>query len=444
MSNTNQRVGIPGMGSNTCGQLQGFADDNVLFPDECGRIQTVTLASSDPCRCRDFDGSDCEPPGFTNTQTCNLCGGNKRIGDPDRIIMSGILTGTKCITAFDDNAFGAFNSVCSTAQSLVQQWCSCISAGESHQQCIAIEQDRCNPRDSSDVCCAGSCKYLNNKGGYRCTERQGDSPPVGYSPPSNFPSNFVSCFSGDMRVTTADKGNIAMKDLEVGDKVLTGANEFETVYSFGHRHETMTATYLQIHTDQSSALELSPDHMVFVHKNHAVPAASLKEGDVLLLPDGQLTTIQQIQAVTRYGAYAPFTFSGNVVVNGIVASSYVSLQEKSEYLQLSESMSTPLTHQWLAHVFEAPHRVAYRLGFINEQYTVNGVSQWADLPHKFGRWLVQQNSAIMSLFVVPALAVFGFVWCLEQYLLTAVVWVGLLLVARSTSLTKARRIQVTC
>ena len=240
-----------------------------------------------------------------------------------------------------------------------------------------------------------------------------------------------------MQVTTADEGSIAMKDLKVGDKVLTKANEFETVYSFGHRHETTKAIYLQIHTDdQSNALELSADHMVFIQKNHAVPAASLKEGNTLLLPDGQLTTIQRIQKVTRYGAYAPFTFSGSVVVNGIVASSFVALQEKSEYLRLSESVSTPLTFQWLAHVFEAPHRLAYRLGFVNEQYTANGVSQWVDLPHKFGKWFVQQNGAIMSLFGVPVLAVFGFVWCLEQYLLTSVVLVGLLLVTRSKSSAK--------
>jgi hypothetical protein len=437
MSNTNGRVSIPVIGSQTCGQLQNDADNNDIFPDDCGRIQTITLATSDPCQCKDFDGSDCDPPGFTNTQTCNLCGdGNKRIGDPDRIIQSGILTGTKCITAFDDNAYGAFNSVCSTAQTLIQQWCGCVDPGQSTKQCIALEQDRCSPQDSDDVCCAGSCKYLNSKGGYRCTERNGDTPPASYAPPIAAAPAFAVCFSGDMQVTTADKGNIAMKDLEVGDKILTGANKFETVYSFGHRHETMKTTYLQIHTDQSSPLELSADHMVFVQKNHAVPAASLKIGDALLRPDGELTTIKRIHVVTRYGAYAPFTFSGSVVVNGIVGSSYVGLQGKSEYLQLGESLPTPLTLQWLAHAFEAPHRLAYRLGFVNEQYTAKGVSQWVDLPHKFGNWLVQQNGAMMSLFVVPAFAVFGFVWCLEQYLLTSVVLVGLLLVTRSKSSAK--------
>jgi hypothetical protein len=428
-------------GNPTCGQLQDAADDNSLFPDECGAIQTQTLATSDLCGCKDFDGSDCAPPGFTNTQTCNLCDStNQRIGDPDRIIPTGILTGTKCITAFDDNAYGAFNSVCGKAQSLIQKWCSCVNPGVFHKQCLAVEKDTdiCNPRDDSDVCCAGSCKYLNSKGGYRCTERSGDTPPVAPAPVGAF------CFSGDMQVTTAEEGSIAMKDLKIGDKVLTGANEFETVYSFGHRHETTKAIYLQIHTDQSNALELSADHMVFIQKNHAVPAASLKEGNTLLLPDGQLTTIQRIQKVTRYGAYAPFTFSGSVVVNGIVASSYVSFQEKSEYLRLSESVSTRLTFQWLAHVFEAPHRLAYRLGFFNEKYTTSGVSQWVDLPHKFGKWLMQQNGAIMSLFVLPALAIFGFIWCLEQNLITAVVLVGLLLVARSKSFTKARRIQFTC
>jgi hypothetical protein len=439
-------VTVPNLGRPTCGTLQSLADDNSLFPDECGAIQTQTLATSDPCGCKDFDGSDCEPPGFTNTHECNLCGDNKnqRVGDPERIIQSGILTGTKCITAFDDNAYGAFQSVCGMAQNLIQQWCNCVDPGQSPKQCLPIETVICNPRDDTETCCAGGCKYLNNKGGYRCTERNGDTPPANYSPPSNYG---VSCFSGDMQVTTADEGSITMKDLKIGDKVLTKANEFETVYSFGHRHETTKAIYLQIHTDDQSndALELSADHMVFIQKNHAVPAASLKEGNTLLLPDGQLTTIQRIQKVKRYGAYAPFTFSGSVVVNGIVASSFVALQEKSEYLRLSESVSTPLTLQWLAHVFEAPHRLAYRLGLVkDEQYTNSGVSQWVDLPHKFGKWLVQQNGAIIFACTVPALLMFSFAWCLEQNLITAVVLlVGFVLVARSKS-SKSRRIQFTC
>lgn len=421
--------------------MQNLADSKGLFPDECGSLQSLTLATSDPCGCRDYDGTDCDPPGFTNTQTCNLCGGNKRIGDPDRIIPTGILQGAKCIDAFDDGKYGAFVTVCSQAQNLIQSYCRCVSPGVYVKPCIPLESEYCDRSDSSDRCCAGSCKYLKSKGGYRCTERAGDTPPANYAPPKG---GLVACFTGDMQVTTRT-GNVAMRDLALGDRVLTGAGTFEPIYSFGHKHDYISATFLQIHTDRTSALEISKDHMVFTSKAHAVPASALKEGDALLLPNGEFASIQSIRDVKREGMYAPFTLSGSVVVNGIVASSYVGLQDTSAYLRLGKYLQTPLTLQWLAHVFESPHRLAFRLGFVEEQYTRQGVSHWVNFPFLAANWLMKQNSFVMVLIVLPLLAVFGFIWCLEQHLLTALVALsGILLLTRSKSLTKARRMKMTC
>jgi hypothetical protein len=180
MSNSNATITVSGLGTRTCGHLQGLADNNDLSPDECGSVQNLTLSTSDPCACQKFDGGDCDPPGFTNTQECNLCGGDKRIGDVNRNIPSGILENIRCIDAFDDNKYGAYTSACPAAQRLVQEYCKCVLPGgeqEAVKQCIPMESQYCNQNDDSDVCCAGSCKYMSRKGGYRCTERPGDTPP---------------------------------------------------------------------------------------------------------------------------------------------------------------------------------------------------------------------------------------------------------------------------
>jgi Hint module len=271
------------------------------------------MAKSDPCACKNYNGRDCEPPGFTNTQKCNLCGGNKVIGDPDRIISRGILTGASCINVFDDNKYGAFASVCSQATSLVKAFCKCTTLGKAVKQCIQLEKAACNPRKSSDVCCAGKCKYLRSKGGYRCTERPGDTPPRNLAiQDADHPCE--SCLSGDMRVITLDKGDVPIANLEIGDQVMTKNGTYETIHSFRYHDETHSEPYIRIVTNYSS-IELSRENRIFVERDHAVPVYSLQRGDSILLSDGTQTRIQKLQTVTRQGIYAPVTKSGNLRIN---------------------------------------------------------------------------------------------------------------------------------
>ncbi|KAI2489007.1 hypothetical protein MHU86_25590 [Fragilaria crotonensis] len=323
LSRTSKSIYVTGLGTKTCGQLQRLANANDFNPTQCGNVQVKTLTTSDPCGCKQYNGADCKPPGFTNTQKCNLCG-------------------------------------------------------------------------------------------------------------------------GEVRVLTEDKRSVLMRDLAVGDKVLTDSGTYEPVYSFGHKHDFIMATYLKIETDQDSPLEISPEHMVFIRKDHSVPAGILKQGDTLLLPNGELTTIRNIDTIDRRGMYAPFTLSGRVVVNGIVASSYVSMQPTSEYLLLGKSLSTPFTLQWLAHAFEAPHRLAYRLGIAREGHTKQGVSLWVTVPLQFATWLVQQNAFVMGLFMIPAVALFGMIWCLEQHLVMSIVALAFVLAISSKRSLKARRIRMNC
>lgn len=226
-----------------------------------------------------------------------------------------------------------------------------------------------------------------------------------------------------MKVMTERGIAVAMSNLVLGDKVLTRSNHFEPIYSFGHRHETIQATYLQIHVGQpdgeeEAILEMSTDHMVFVSKDQTKPASSLSLGDSVWTANGTEATVTRIQTVDRRGAFAPFTPSGSIFVNGVVASTFVSLQEGEAYLQLG--VSTQFSHQWLAHLFETPHRLAFRLiglEFVTDGNRSDGMSEWIYLPHQIATWLLHQHWMVVVTVLLMAIPCFSVLWCFEQMMM---------------------------
>mmetsp|Transcript_26075 Transcript_26075/g.60544 ORF Transcript_26075/g.60544 Transcript_26075/m.60544 type:complete len:571 (-) Transcript_26075:218-1930(-) len=235
-------------------------------------------------------------------------------------------------------------------------------------------------------------------------------------------SSFNICFSGSSTVETPE-GTIRMDELKLGDKVLSDNNQFETVYGFGHNDKDITGSFLQIATDSKHMIELSPDHMVFVDGDRAIPASSVKVGDKLMLFDGVLDSVKAIKTVVRQGAFAPFTNSGILMVNGVKASSFVAFQGSESLMGMS--------YQWLAHVFEAPHRMVCRVGYCQtETYSAEGISRWVYAPLKFSEWMLEQSPLMMASMFLPLAGVFGLVWMMEQYPLSVMgglfVMVGLM------------------
>ena len=197
-----------------------------------------------------------------------------------------------------------------------------------------------------------------------------------------------------------------MSDIKLGDKVLVQGGKYETVYSFGHLDRQVEATYLQFVTARL-VLEISKDHMVFVEGGRSVPASIVKVGEKLLLTNGNVETVNAIRSVRKQGAYAPFTASGTVAVNGVVASSFIAFQD-SETLKIGD-IDTTLSFQFLARTFETPHRMwcQYVSACTEEKYTVEGVSLWVDLPHKLALWFLEQDPVVIAIVGVPLIVGFG-------------------------------------
>lgn len=228
----------------------------------------------------------------------------------------------------------------------------------------------------------------------------------------------VLCFSGEntVNVKTSSSPSIIskkLKDVKIGDVIQTGESEYEKVYAFGHFQPNQKTPYLQLFLEgNSDPLEVSEKHMVFVEER-AIPASHLKVGD-RLTSNGPI--IKSIKHANGVGAFAPFTRSGTVMINGVKASSYVSLQN-TEYLEIA-GFSTGLTHQWAAHAFELPHRIWCLLQTdgvcSNERYNSDGLSaDWVALPFRFCTWLLNQKSWLQLLLGVPLVVMFLLLGCVS-------------------------------
>lgn len=192
--------------------------------------------------------------------------------------------------------------------------------------------------------------------------------------------NERKCFPGAALVLL-DTGRFKMlKDLQVGERVLardgTGRLVFDEVYMFGHRQSAAYGLFTRIHTEKH-AVSLTENHFVFVVNEcgeRCVPAKDVKVGDVLHVRSGEclnMSRVTKIAHVYEEGLYAPFTKTGTVVVDGVLASCYIDV----------------LPHD-TCHRLLWPVRLLYSvspaaLDTINEVYPSTCVPWWASAAAKF-------------------------------------------------------------
>jgi hypothetical protein len=201
------------------------------------------------------------------------------------------------------------------------------------------------------------------------------------------------CFSGEATVDVLGRGLVMMKDLKLNDKVLTGSkNDYQPVYSFGHLDKEMIVEYLQIYTDDKELpLEVSPDHLVFLADSKSpVRADQIKKGDMVYKSMGPIE-VTKIKSVTRKGAYLPLTPDGTIVVNGVLASAYVSISKDSP--TIIHLFGYHITEQTLFHWWLSPYRMVC-MGLSSkvceDDFGTNNVIHWLNLGHNFAKFGEQQ------------------------------------------------------
>jgi hypothetical protein len=236
------------------------------------------------------------------------------------------------------------------------------------------------------------------------------------------------CFSKNTLIEVKGKGNVTMNSLRIGDYVRVGSGHYSQVYAFGHYHESLSLTYSQVTAiGLDPPLEISSEHMVYIKDNQGtirlIAAGDLKVGDVLVkdlvhsvLPNEFV--IQAIVSVERMGVYAPFTFAGDIAVNGIVASNYLTL------VGLPNNLPTWL-HAWMSHTATAPRRVYchYNMDWcLGETYDNEGYATWLDPILNFYQFVASLFASLppvfqsvllcMLVFLLATVRMLEFILCL--------------------------------
>ena len=266
------------------------------------------------------------------------------------------------------------------------------------------------------------------------TNSPSDSPTLTPTPgpttssPTEAPQCFLDsfCFSETTTVDVFGKGRIPMKELQVGDKIYTGAdNGYEAVYGFGHRDETAVAEFMVFHTSSDSGQDLSPleatkDHMILVN-NTFLPAKYIQVGDLLHGADGRLLTVSDLHQAYKVGLYAPLTASGTLIANGVQVSSYVSLQKglPKDWEHGFDLVLGMISQHQAVHILASPVRVVC-LGGIFRQLCSNDYidPQTGVPPHvRLAIWLVklfdESNSVVQLLLVLLFVLICGSLYCIE-------------------------------
>lgn len=124
-----------------------------------------------------------------------------------------------------------------------------------------------------------------------------------------------------------------MDVLQVGERVLVDvvrngargvARMFSEVFAFTHSDAGAVHSFTQITTETNRTVELTSGHFIYAN-GKAVPAGAVREGQwVMDAVAGKKVRVGRVQNVRRRGLYNPQTYHGNVVVNGVVATTYSS------------------------------------------------------------------------------------------------------------------------
>jgi hypothetical protein len=141
------------------------------------------------------------------------------------------------------------------------------------------------------------------------------------------------CFPGDAEVVVEDGRVLKMKDLRVGDRVLTSGGRFSDVYVLSHEEPHETWSFVQLETANGKVIEMTQHHFAIVSKNCDGARSTIYADDVAVgmcmytaSPAGSenLVKVTGKSVVTKQGIFNPLTFDGQLFVNGVLASSWAS------------------------------------------------------------------------------------------------------------------------
>jgi hypothetical protein len=139
----------------------------------------------------------------------------------------------------------------------------------------------------------------------------------------------AKCFPADATVELASGETRRMDELAVGDVVRVGPTEYSPVFMFTHRAADAAADLVSLETACGARIRLTAGHYIYAN-GALVAAAHVRVGDALALGGGggaAAAVVARVRRVRGTGLYNPQTLHGDVVVDGVLASTYTTAVE---------------------------------------------------------------------------------------------------------------------
>ncbi len=152
------------------------------------------------------------------------------------------------------------------------------------------------------------------------------------------------CFPGSGKVQLRGGAVKRMDEIEIGDEVLVAKDTYSPVYMWSHKEKTTKYhSFVRLRTSGGQVLTLTPSHHIEI-AGRLVPAARVKVGDRVKLGAGGMATVVETSVVKERGFYNPQTLHGDIVVDGVVTSTYTKAVQPNK-----------------AHALLAPLRALYKV-----------------------------------------------------------------------------------
>lgn len=136
-----------------------------------------------------------------------------------------------------------------------------------------------------------------------------------------------SCFPAQGLVELENGITKKMSELAIGDRVRVSSTEFADVFMFTHKLSNVRNEFINVETKDSIRFTVTPGHYIYINEK-LVPAGTVMVGDRLELGNGKVTTVAQVTRSIEEGLYNPQTTHGDIIVNGVRASTYTTAVDR--------------------------------------------------------------------------------------------------------------------
>ncbi|CAH1971731.1 unnamed protein product [Acanthoscelides obtectus] len=220
---------------------------------------------------------------------------------------------------------------------------------------------------------------------------------------SSVGSKFGGCFTANSTVTTPT-GSKRLSDLQIGDLILavdpyTQQAFYSEMLMFIDYNPDQKREFVRFSLISGSTFTVTPNHLVLSSEGlgQVEFAGNVKVGDRLLINSADVLReefVSRIETVLAKGVYAPLTSAGTVVVDGVAASCYATVdsQQIAHWAFLPLRITSNLRHGlWrIWSVFSRPLRSwssPLREKQARQEYMV-GVHWYAKVLYRIGEYLI--------------------------------------------------------